>query len=394
MRQAFKTAVAAGAVGVLALTGCGVLKANALKADNAAALSHLTRSRALSLTWRLDDPDGSLTKAATHTKKDPLTAGQAAALLGGSVTVTVSRNSPGSLFDGYQLTGAAHTKPSVYLKQVNLEVITRMRAGVLSDVRLAGGTLYFRTDWAAMRQVAELDHPGGAAEMDRAFSASSAGDMPELSRMTRDLRAGKWLRVPLGTFLDQLSDSTDDQDSQPRAARPSAAELRKLLDLVKASVKPHVTWTDLNHSGAVRTVGVDVRPKEAAAAAWTALFAHRAAFPFMHGVTAYDPKHLADLSNAVVHGALTIDHGHYTRLRLPFGDLLALKAHPAPTDPKPAELGKSAVLLDIADAAAPVVAPAERDISSVNVATLIEGFMTSIGEAFQGTVARNGLGAP
>jgi hypothetical protein len=159
--------------------------------------------------------------------------------------------------------------------------------------------------------------------------------------------------------------------------------LRELSAVLQDAVTPHVEVKGLSSSGGRQTIRVDVHLKEALLATLKDLARDSKSMPFLAGAPFGAPK-LSDMSGATVHTTLTIDHGHYTQLRVPLRDLFALDAHPARNDPKPGDLGRSAIVLDVNDRVAPVTAPPSSQVSDVDVAGLLQNAFQQLTAGFFG----------
>ena len=87
MKRTTTTLLALAVSGSIAVAGCGA--AGSLRADNAHARSSFKAATSLSVTLGFSDPDGQLAKAA-QSGDSTTTATQAAALIGGTISFTVS----------------------------------------------------------------------------------------------------------------------------------------------------------------------------------------------------------------------------------------------------------------------------------------------------------------
>jgi hypothetical protein len=376
MRRSWKMTAAAVAVSALALTGCGAAGGSSLKTDNATAKKNLLSARALSVTFRLDDPKGEFKKALmTKGTGSHLTAAQAAAVVGGSVTMTLSSGNGKPLYD---TAGTKPTSLSKALSAANMDLTVRTSAGVLGDLRLVGGNLYVRTDWAAIRNVADVSAPGGAAKLDATVaSALTHPDIAVYATAIRDVQGGKWLKVPVAQYADRIVSAIQGQTGQAMPS-PDPVAMKTFLASLKGAITPRVTLSDLTQTGKSRTVNVDVQAKAAIGAGLAVLQTNRKLFGLPDSVKLPAASDLTDMTSSKVRAVLTIDNGHYTKLRIPTGQIEALDGKPDPTDPTPADLGVSALVLDVTDAAAPVTAPTPDTVSSFDLGQIVDMVLNAL----------------
>lgn len=357
MRHIRRTMLAAAVSGGLVLTGCGTVgSASSLRDDNAHAKEAFRSANAVAVTIRFADPDGMLKKAFS-TGNSSATPAQADAVVGGSITVVVSANG-GRTLSSPSAPGLSTTDQ---LKQANFDLTVRAAGGRLGELRLVDGVLYASTDIAAVKRVADVASPGSAAKVDDTLSSVP----PALKQGADDLRAGKWIRLPVATYVDKLLKIAKDSGA-PGVDPKSQGQYNLLAQQLRGAIKPHVGLRDLGASGSTRHVSVDIQVKDAVLAALEVLRtnAGRLGIPAAAVPT---PDKLDALSSKTLSATLTIRDGHYTELAVPLAGLAALEAHP--TEPVPA-FGKSALLVELDDRAGAVVAP--TNVSTFDVGALID----------------------
>lgn len=364
MTMARRTMSAAAVSGALVLSGCGVVGGGAasLRDDNAHAKQALAAAKAVAVTIGFADPDGMLKKAFS-TGDNQATPAQADAVVTGSITITVSANNGRSVSS--PATPGLSTAEQV--RQSNVDLTVNGASGRLAELRLVDGTLYASTDIAAVRRVADLASPGSSAKVDELVNSSP----PALRRGAEDLRAGKWIKVPLATYLDKLLKIAKDSGAEG-VDPPAAGQYGVLLQQLRGAIRPHVGLRDLGASGSTRHVSVDVQVKDAVIAGLGVLRANAARLGIPAAAVPSADK-LEGLSSKTLSAVLTIKGGHYTELSVPLAGLAALDAHPS--TPVPA-LGRSALLVELNDRASAVVAP--TDVSSFDVGSLIDPFLGAL----------------
>ncbi len=364
MTYARRTMTAAAVSGALVLSGCGMVSGagTSLRADSDHAKQALSSAKAVSVTIRFTDPDGNL-KRALGTGHQPATSAQADAVVGASITMTVSANN-GRTVSSPVPPGLATAQQ---IRQSNVDLTVRGAGGRLAELRLVDGTLYASTDIAAVKRAADLASPGSSAKVDDFFASAP----PALRRGADDLKAGKWLKLPLATYLDTFLKLAKDSGAggvDPRAASQYGA----LVQQLRGAIRPHVGLRDLGASGSTRHVSVDIQVKDAVVAGLAVLRANAARLGIRAGAVPSADK-LDGLSSKTLSATLTIKDGHYTELSVPLSGLAALDAHPSEPIPP---LGRSAVSVELDDRAGAVVAP--TDVSTFDVGTLINPLLAGI----------------
>jgi hypothetical protein len=353
-----------------AAAGCGVAKKRSIKQELAAAQSHLADSKAASFTLRLGDRKGALAALAVNDGAVP----QAAVkdLLGGSVTYTFDAESGRKL---QSLDPSASTDDlKTALENVHFAIAIKDAASTVAEIRLVDSALFARVDLEEIDRVAkEAGSDGLGSSLDDFIDSAPADNQPAL----RDLRAGKWLKLPLEGYLDKVKDLAK---SLPTAAPSTAAgkDLQKTGADLFAAVKPFITVTDANNSSSKRVLNVDVDARAAIKAGLGVLRTAKG-LPFA-GV--FDSITPADVDRNVAagkaHGTITLSDGHLTQVTVDMESIRALDPDKGGTS-----LAGSSVVLDIDDSAARVTAPTQ-DVSSVDVKALIDDLFQQFTQSFSG----------
>ncbi len=371
MKRTTTTLLALAVTGSITVAGCGA--AGSLRTDDAHARSSFKAATSLSVTLGFDDPDGKLDKA-IRAGDSTTTPAQAAAVIGGALSYTMSATGGRSLF----ATAGPKATLSQRLKQSNFDLTVAGLGGKLVEIRLVDGVLYASSDITAVKKAADLGGPGAGSRVDELFNTVP----PQRKQATDDLRAGKWLKLTIGTYLEQFQQLA----KTGAGAAPDPARIRSYAKLGKdlqAAITPNIGLSDLGATGDTRNVSIDIKVKQALTAVLGVLDSDAATLGLPAGLI---PKAdaLNDVSDATLSAKLTITRGHYTRLAVPIAGLAALDAHPAKPVPP---LGKSAIVLDIDDSAAPVTAPA--NVSSFDIGALLDPIVKQLG-AGRGAASLNG----
>ncbi len=349
------------------LVACGTQKKASIRAELQSAQTNFEHSRGISLTIHLADPAGALRKAMTGGTAG-VPSGVADAVLSGDLQFSLSP-AAGRTFG--QLAAMSQRPFAEQVKAMNMAVAVHADHRVLFELRFVAGTLFARIDYSLLDRVIRA---GGGKSLD----ASVAGAPAALQGLITDIKAGKWLSLPLTPYLDQISTALKGlTPGLPGLGSPSpgADKARQALahDLF-AAVRPFVHVTDANDSSTARVLDVKVQLRPALEAAFAALKSSPAAFP---GLSTMSSALLAGLRPGAVEGTITLSNGHLSQIKLDLGSLKNV----APADATLPTLAGSAVTVDINDSAAPVTAP--TDLSSVDLANLVgrvlQGFFTKVG---------------
>ena len=367
-----RTRATMGAVLVLPalLVGCGnVGEARSLQEDNDKAKQALREAKSVSFALRVNDPDGALRRALEKTEpgQEPPPAKLLDALLSGSIAIRSSAAGDGKALDY----NAACAKPiEEQLKAGNVEFLVKGDGADLAQMRVVEGVAYATSDIA---KIDELLAAGGQ----KPIAAGLDGAPPAVAQAVTDMRAGKWVKLPLAKYAPQISEL---QKQAGAAGAPTQADACKALADLQNAIKPHVQLSDLGADGDVRRATVRVGVKQALRAAATT-FGQLGGGPEL-GPAQID-KLLEGVSDAPVEGRLTIEDGHYKSLSVPLRNLAALDTTPSPDVP---DFGASELVIDINDDAGAVTAP--EQLSAANLEELVDGFFAQLKQAQAGGARR------
>ena len=317
------------------------------------ASDNLGASESMQVSLRLEDPQGSLKRAATS-GTDAGTPEQADLLLGGSLTFVVDP-ADGKTLREVQTAGA-DLSPAEQLRLTNIAFSVRADGGDLFQVRLVQGDLYANVGLDA---VADVARQGGSTEDVAAqIEQFEAQAPPELQPLVADVRAGKWVKVPLAPYVDQLAALGG--QAQPS---PSVDPQKVGTDLLNA-IRPFITVEDESQDGGERVLDVKVQAKQALKAAVETL---KAMGPALPGLGTADLSQLDQLGDGTVDGTVVLEDDHLTRVSVDLASAAALA--PAGGEPTP-DLAGGLVTMDVDDSADEVQVP--TDVSSFDVTPLLQ----------------------
>lgn len=361
--------VALVALPLTAVVGCGAAageKKQSVQTSLQKASDNLRNSSAASVTLRFDDDKGSLKKALT-TGGSSAKPEQADLLLGGSIAITYDAPAGKTLGDVQEAVGGAST--SEQLKSVNVAVTVQADGGSVASIRLVNGDLYANV---GVDKLAEVVRKSGSSTDVGAELDSAADQAPDqLKPVVTDVRAGKWLKLPLAPYSEQLN------ALQKQTAPSASVDTQKLgMDLLNA-VKPFVAVTDASSSGSTRVLDVKVQAKQALKAATDALKNMQPALP---GLSGLDTASLDRIGDGTANGQVTLDDDHLTKVTLDLQSAVALV--PPGSTPAP-DLTGSLVTMQIDDSADEVQVP--DDVSSADVGALVQGALTGLTGLGSGT---------
>jgi hypothetical protein len=365
------------ALPLAAAAGCGEQKRRTIAAELAAAQANLAHSRATSVTLRLGDDRSNLSKLAQ--KDGNLPKDLAPEVLGGSITITMDPASDKELRDLHHGSGTSSADLSARLKDVNAAVVLRDQKHVVGELRLVAGVLYARV---AFDEVSRLAKAGGVSDFDSQLSDAQDSAPRQYRQAITDLRAGKWLKVDLAKYVDQLTQlagSVRPGPTEGKGGTPSRSEVTSLGNQLFAAVKPYVKVTDANDSSADRVLDVRVQARAATKAALKVLKASKA-LPFGSALAEVDGSVIdKTLSEGTAHGTITMRNGHLSQVTVDLESIRTLDRSPG----KDSLVGTT-LILDVDDAADEVRAP--TDVSSFDIGALLDEVLSSFsGEGAAGS---------
>ncbi len=365
------------ALPLVAAAGCGVEKKRSIKAEFAAAQASFEKSKSVSMTLRLDDAKGNLAKLM---KNDDTPDALVQAVLKGSITFIGDPAGSATFASLEKNASAADLKSS--LKNVNFGYVIRDDKGVLGEIRLVAGDLYARVD---LKEIGRLAKAGGADDFDSSLdeAVSSLPD-PRLKQALTDVRAGKWLKLPLAKYIDQLQDLAKSMNPALGGADADKKyDAKALGGKVFAAVKPYVKVTDANDSKSNRVLDVKVQVKPAVKAVLAVLKADKT-LPFAGLLAGATPAEVdKNLSDGTANGTITLKDSHLTQVAVDVESLRLLS-----TDPGTDSVAGLRVVVDVNDKANELSAP--TDLASVDLGALLEQFMGMFAGAAAGGAAFSG----
>jgi hypothetical protein len=361
------TRVAAGTLALalpLALAaGCGAEKKRTIKAEFQSVGQNMQDSKSLSVAVSLKDPKSSIEKA--YLKDNPDTEpALVRAITGGSISVTLDPAGDKTLKQ-YYASGARSTDIKASLGSANFSVVIKDDKSALGEIRLVDSVLYAHVD---LDEIGRLAKAGGVDDFDEQLDAAASDeDNPEAAQAVKDVRAGKWLQLPLKTYLDDLQDLVDSADPDGTASKISGYDFRALGDKVFAKVKPYVKVTDANDSATNRVLDVKVQVKPAVKAALNVLKATKD-LPFPNVFADIDPADVDDeIKDGTAHGTISLKSGHLSQVTVDLQSIFALAPDDADDVP---DLTGSSFVVDVDDTAGAVSKP--DDVSSLDIAAIID----------------------
>lgn len=364
-RTKILTAGLAAVLPLVAVAGCGVEKRRSIKAELTSAGNNLEASKVMSVTFRLKDNDDNLLKAtiADDTPKE-----LAPAFIGGSMTYTVDPAGNQTLAD-LQADGLSEPELKDAIKEVNLAFVVRSDKAAIAELRLVDGTLFAHVDLKEIDRLAVL---GGEESIDADLDEMAAED-PDLEQVVDDVRAGKWLKLPLADYIDSFTDLAESLGgyTQPEPDPAAKAEYKALGDRLFNAVKPHVTVTDANDDSSKRVLDVKVNARPALKAALAVLKASKD-LPFAEALGDVAPTDIDEnVKDGTVNGTITLESGHFSQFTLDIESVRALD--PEATGPT---LKGGHVVFEVDDDADEVTAP--LNVSSFDIGEMLDGFLSEL----------------
>ena len=358
------------ALPLAAVAGCGVEKKRTIKAELQSAVDNLQSSKALSMTLHLTDAKDNLA-AMISSGDDPPPAGLAKALLGGSISFTIDPAGSKTL-QQLSTSGTSKADITAQIKQVNAALVVRDDAAAIAELRLVDGALYAHVDLTEINRLAKL---AGSDPVDATLD-KDFGDDPTTAKALADVRAGKWLKIPVTDYIDKLKDlakSFQQGGASPEPSPTASAhpDYQALGERVLRAVKPYVKVTDANNSSVDRVLQVTAQVRPALHAALAVLKATKD-LPFADQLSKVDGSEIdKQVADGAVRGTITLSSGHLKQLSLDLESVRTL-------DPKAGAktLQGAAVTLDVDDSASEVVAP--TNVSSFDIGQLIDQLFSGL----------------
>jgi hypothetical protein len=360
--------------------GCGAEKRRTIKAEFASAQTNFENSKAASITLRFDDSKGTASKLAT--KDGNTSKALVDALLHGSVTYVVDPASDATLKSLSTKGGTSSKSLSDQLKKVNLAFVVRDSSAVLGEIRLVAGVLYAHVD---LTEIGKLAKAGGVKDFDSKLDDAITSAGPQFATGIADVRAGKWIKLPIASYVDKLQDLAKSftpgrSGGTTKPPAPTNAELTDLGNKVFAAVKPYVKVTDANDSSKDRVLDVNVKVRPALKAVLAVLQGSKG-LPFAGFLKSVTPAEIdKKITDGSAHGTITLKSGHLTQVTLDVESIRTLDATAGKDS-----LEGSSVVLDFNDHADEVKVP--TDVSAFDVGALIDQFLQGFGQSFGSSTA-------
>lgn len=369
----FRSATVRLAAGTLALAlplaaaaGCGAEKKKTVKAEFAAAQANLDKSKAVAVTLRFDDAKGNLVKGITA---DDTPAALAQAIAKGSITF-IGDPAGNATFASLKPT-ASEADVKASLEKVNFGIVVRDDKAALGEIRLVAGDLYARVD---LKEIGRLAKLGGSEDFDSQLDEMIGSADPRFAKALTDVRAGKWLKLPVTKYLTQLQDLAKNfNPALGEADTTKKYDVQAFGSKLFAAVKPYVEVTDANDSSSDRVLDVKVQARPALKAALGVLKAEKdLPFGSLFDVTpAMIDENVAD---GTAHGTITLKDSHLKQIAIDVESIRLLA-----TDPGKDSAAGVRVVVDIDDKAAQLTAP--TDLATIDLGGILEEFLQSFGAA-------------
>lgn len=336
-----------------AVAACGIEKKLTIKQEFSAAKANLSKSKAVSFTFHLRDDKGSLAKLANKDGSTPKAVTDA--MLHGSVTVTFD---PAGI--GPSTCAAAGGLKAAFNKAAFSIAVNSDHAEV-AELRLVSGNLYA---YVGLKEIGRIAKAAGVKDFDSTVNEGIGSPDSPFAPALADVKAGKWLELPLSQYLDQLKQLTSSVvPDYGKDACATGAKARHLGDTLLNAVKPYVKFTDANNSSTNRVLDVNVRVRPALSALLSVLRTDKS-LPFGAMFMHLTPSAIADkVTDGTAHGTITLKSGHLTQVAVDIESIRLLD---------PSEQGKASdsvagswFVVDVNDHATQVAAP--TNVSKVDL---------------------------
>jgi hypothetical protein len=367
------------ALPLVAAVGCGVQKKKTVRQEFTAAQSFLGDSKAASFTLKLSDTQGNLAKLITKDGDTPPAVAQA--LLKGSITYTADPAGDAT-FKSVSASGTNPTDLKAALDKVNLAFVVRDDKAELVELRLVAGDLYAHVN---LTEIGVLAKAGGVDDFDAQLNEALGSMDPRFATGLADVRAGKWLKLPLSKYIDKLKDLAGAFPGMTPGTTSKSYDFSGLGKKAYDAVKPYVKVTDANDSSKDRVLDVTVQVKPALKAVLSMLKAEKD-LPFASFLSDVDPSEIdKNVSNGSAKGTITLHDSHLTQVAVDLESLRLLS-----TDPGVDSLAGTRVTLAFDDSADQLSAP--TNLSSLDLGALIDEFINGLFGARSGSFSSSSSG--
>ncbi|HUR50662.1 MAG TPA: hypothetical protein VMZ11_00905 [Mycobacteriales bacterium] len=340
-----------------AAAGCGAEKKKTVKQEFSTAQDHLADSKSASFTLRFGDAAGNLAKAMTKDGDVPPAVVQA--LLKGSVTYVTDPAGDATL-RSVQSKGASQADVKAAFSKVNLSFRVRDDQDDLAELRVVKGDLFAHIN---LNEIGRLAKAGGVDDFDATLDENLGASDPRMAQALTDVRAGKWLKLPLSKYLDQLQGLAEGFPGASPGASPGY-DLSGLGSRALAAVKPYVKVTDANDSSKDRVLDVKVQARPALKALLAVLKTEKG-LPFSGMLGDAESEIDKNVKDGVAKGRITLHESHLTQVSVDLESIRQLS-----NDPGNDSFAGVQVVVDVDDDADELQTPS--DVSKVDLAALVE----------------------
>jgi hypothetical protein len=364
------------ALPLAAAAGCGAEKKKTIRQEFTAAQKSLGDSKAAAFTLSFNDSKGSFAKVLTSDGDAP--EALVTALLKGSITYVADPTGDATL-RSVQAEAANPTDLKASLSKVNVAFIVKDDKADLAEIRLVAGDLYAHVN---LDEIKVLAKAGGVDDLDAMLDENIGQADPRLASALKDVRAGKWLKLPLAKYLDKLQEIA----GSFAPGLTGGADTSKKYDFAgigkKAydAVKPYVKVTDANDSSKDRVLDVKVKARPALTALLGVLKAEKD-LPFASLLGDVSASDITDnVRDGEATGTITLHESHLTSVAIDIESIRQLA-----TDPGTDSFEGVKVVFGIDDSADAVAVPTE--VSTVDLGAMIEEFLDSFSQQMTGAAS-------
>ena len=360
------------ALPLAAAAGCGAEKKKTIRQEFTAAQTHLGDSKAAAFTLSFDDSKGNFAKLLTSDGEAP--EALVTAMLKGSITYIADPAGDATL-RSVQAEAANPTDLKASLSKVNLAFVVRDDKADLAEIRLVAGDLYAHVN---LDEVKVLAKAGGVDDLDAMLDENIGSADPRLASALKDVRAGKWLKLPLSTYLDKLQELAGSiVPGLPEQGTSKSYDFSGFGKKAYDAVKPYVKVTDANDDSKDRVLDVKVKARPALTALLGVLKAEKD-LPFASLLGEVDAAEINDnVRDGEATGTISLRDSHLTEVAVDLESIRQLS-----TDPGTDSFAGVKVVVGIDDSAEAVAVPTE--VSTVDLGAMIEEFLGAFTEQMSG----------
>lgn len=346
-----------------AVAGCGAEKKRTIKAEIRSAADSLQTSKSASMTFRIKDEQGNVAKTADD---DDIPKEIVKTMLASSISFTIDPVGKQVLQD-LEVQHLSVDELKAALKDVNLSLLVRSDQADISELRLIDGTLFAHINLKEINRLAVL---AGEDPIDDALDEAFGGE-PELAKGLADVRAGKWLKLPIGDYIQRFKDLAQSFSTgeEPTPTTTTGPDYFALGEKLFTAAKPYIKVTDANDSTAERVLDVKVQARPALKAMLAVLKAAKD-LPMADDLRDVVPSDIDEnVKDGFAKGTITLKDSHFSQLSIDMESVRLLD----PTDKGPTVSGGH-VIVDVDDSADEVTAP--TDVSSFDIGEILESVLS------------------